>query len=131
MIHPLPDAISRVRVAIRRRREFLSVLNSNFVKAVLLKLLEQGYITSFNILNFKKLLIFLKYIFGDTVITGIHNFYRPSALIYLRLFYIHAAVMKSSISFFLNFFFSTPFGILTDAECRMLKTGGCLLLSIN
>jgi ribosomal protein S8 len=131
MINPFPDTVSRMKVALRRKRQDVVVLNSNFVKSALLKYFQLGYVSSFNILDFKKLLILLKYMFGDSVISTLINFFRLSNRLYMKLFHIHAAMMRSVISSVSHFLFSTSYGILTDAECRMLHAGGYLICIIG
>ena len=129
----IPDAIAdmltRIRNANSAKHDTVDVPASNIKKSIAKILADEGYITSYEVIDDNKqgvIRITLKY--GENrsqVITGLRRVSKPGLRIYTSCEDM-PKVMKGLGTAIL----STPKGILTDKEARKLNVGGEVLAFI-
>jgi len=130
MTDPVADMLTRIRNALKARKEETEILPVSNLKIEILKILKrEGFINDFEIIKDgakRKIKISLKYDEeGIPVITEIGRISKPGRRVYVE---------KSQIPWIKNglgiAILSTSKGILTDREARKLGVGGELLLYV-
>jgi small subunit ribosomal protein S8 len=125
----IADMLTRIRNANSAKHDTVDVPASNIKKAIAKILADEGYITSYEVIDDNKqgvIRITLKY--GENrsqVITGLRRVSKPGLRIYTSCEDM-PKVMKGLGTAIL----STPKGILTDKEARKLNVGGEVLAFI-
>ena len=125
---PIGDLINRIKTASAVRKPHTEVPYSKFVDNVAHALKKAGYLSSIEkkgALFSKDLVLGLSYFEGEPRIHGAERVSKPSRRVYQR-----CEDIRGYRSGFGNTFFSTPKGVLTDAEARKLKVGGEVLFRI-
>jgi len=134
MTDPISDMLTRMRNAIMMGHPQVALPSSNLKVAIAKIMKEEGYISSFDVVDgkvvgSKVLRIRLKYI-GErrerrSVITGLERISRPGRRVYTG---------KQDIPWVLSGFgvaiLSTPKGVMTGQRARQLGVGGEVLCKI-
>ena len=126
MTDPIADMLTRIRNALIVKHDVVEVPASNMKKEIARLLLQEGYITSYEIVEQEvqdKIVITLKYgPNGEKVIQGLKRISKPG----LRV-YVNAEKLPRVISGLGIAIVSTNKGILTDKQARAAGVGGEVL----
>lgn len=108
-------------------RESIVSVNSKLNQNIVKKLVDLGFITSFEISGdkLKKIKIVLLYRQGAPAITDVKIYSRPG-----RRYYVSYSKLKSVLGGMGYSILTTPSGVLTGKEARAKKVGGELLFNI-
>lgn len=124
----IADMLTRIRNALKAKHETVSVPASKEKMEIARILLEEGYITSYEIVdagNFKNIDIVLKYDEQGSVIQGLKRISKPGLRIYAQKDKIPYVISGLGIAII-----STNKGIMTDKKARELNVGGEVLAYI-
>jgi len=127
---PIADLLTRIRNAARAKHPRVDVPSSK-LKAELARILkEEGYISTFKLVEENKvrktLRVFLKYTSDRRpVITGLKRISRPGARRYVGAMEIRPVVGGLGISIL-----TTPRGLMTGRAAREARIGGELLCEV-
>ena len=123
---PIADMLTRIRNAINAKHESVNIPASKEKIAIANILLEEGYITSSELVSdaaIKNIKITLKYDADNvSVIQGIKRISKPGLRIYASVDKIPQVINGLGISII-----STNKGIMTDKKARAQKVGGEVL----
>ena len=123
MTDPIADMLTRIRNGNKANHLSVSLPSSNEKKAIAQILLDEGYITSFDVEEDNKqgiLKIELKYTEnGEKVITGLRRISKPGLRVYVRANELPKVLNGLGIAII-----STSKGLLTDKEARKANVGG-------
>lgn len=123
---PIADMLTRIRNAINAKHESVLIPASKEKLAIAEILLEEGYISSFELENagaFKNIKVVIKYdADGSSVIEGIKRISKPGLRIYCTVDKIPSVINGLGIAIL-----STNKGIMTDKKARAQKVGGEVL----
>ena len=123
MTDPIADMLTRIRNALIAKHESVEVPASNMKKEIARLLLQEGYITSYELVEEEvqsKLVITLKYgPNGEKVINGLKRVSKPG----LRIYAGHDELPKV-LGGLGTAIISTSQGIMTDKEAREKGIGG-------
>ncbi|MBI4368821.1 MAG: 30S ribosomal protein S8 [Elusimicrobia bacterium] len=126
---PISDMLTRMRNALRSRKEVIEVPANGVKKEIARILKEEGYISNFKIFDDGKsgmLKILLRYSKDkEPAIAGIERVSRPSRRVY-RSF----RDLSSPVRGFATSVVSTPKGVLTGRQAENLKVGGEVILRV-
>ncbi len=129
MTDPIADMLTRIRNALIAKHESVEVPASNMKKEIARLLLQEGYITSYELVEGEvqsKLVITLKYgPNGEKVINGLKRVSKPG----LRIYAGHDELPKVLGGLGIAII-STPKGVMTDKEARKANHGGEVLAYI-
>ena len=129
MTDPIADMLTRIRNALVAKHESVEVPASNMKKEIARLLLQEGYITSYEIVEQEvqdKIVITLKYgPNGEKVINGLKRVSKPG----LRIYAGHDELPKVLGGLGIAII-STPKGVMTDKEARKANHGGEVLAYI-
>ncbi|MBE5743827.1 MAG: 30S ribosomal protein S8 [Clostridiales bacterium] len=129
MTDPIADMLTRIRNALIAKHEAVEVPASNMKKEIARLLLQEGYITSYELVEGEvqsKLVITLKYgPNGEKVINGLKRISKPG----LRIYAGHDELPKVLGGLGIAII-STPKGVMTDKEARKANHGGEVLAYI-
>ncbi len=129
MTDPIADMLTRIRNALIAKHEAVEVPASNMKKEIARLLLQEGYITSYELVEGEvqsKLVITLKYgPNGEKVINGLKRVSKPG----LRIYAGHDELPKVLGGLGIAII-STPKGVMTDKEARKANHGGEVLAYI-
>lgn len=118
----IADMLTRIRNALRAKHETVSVPASKEKMEIARILLEEGYITSYEIVdagNFKNINIVLKYDEQGSVIQGLKRISKPGLRVYASAEKLPRVLNGLGIAII-----STPKGVMTDKEARKNNVGG-------
>lgn len=119
---PIADMLTRIRNAITIRAEKVDIPASR-IKLELIKILkEEGFIRAYKILKDEKqgiLRVALKYIDGNSVITGLKRISKPGRRVYVGSKEIPRIMGSIGIAIL-----TTPRGLATGNTCRKEGVGG-------
>ena len=121
----IADMLTRSRNALKAKHETVSVPASKEKMEIARILLEEGYITSYEVVdagNFKNINIVLKYDEQGSVIQGLKRISKPGLRIYAQKDKIPYVISGLGIAII-----STNKGIMTDKKARELNVGGEVL----
>ena len=121
----IADMLTRIRNALRVKHTDVTVPASKEKKEIARILLEEGYISSYEIVEegkFKNILIVLKYDQQGSVIQGLKRISKPGLRIYASVDELPKVINGLGIAII-----STNKGIITDREARKLGVGGEVL----
>lgn len=119
---PIADMLTRIRNAITIRAEKVDIPGSRMKLEVVKILKEEGYIRAYKILKDEKqgiLRVALKYIDGNSVITGLKRVSKPG-----RRFYVGRKEVPKVMSGIGIAILTTSKGLLSDNVCRRENVGG-------
>ena len=126
MTDPIADMLTRIRNALIVKHDVVEVPASNMKKEIARLLLQEGYITSYEIVEQEvqdKIVITLKYgPNGEKVINGLKRVSKPG----LRIYAGHDELPKVLGGLGIAII-STPKGVMTDKEARKSNHGGEVL----
>ena len=126
MTDPIADMLTRIRNALIVKHDVVEVPASNMKKEIARLLLQEGYITSYEIVEQEvqdKIVITLKYgPNGEKVINGLKRVSKPG----LRIYAGHDELPKVLGGLGIAII-STPKGVMTDKEARKANHGGEVL----
>ena len=126
MTDPIADMLTRIRNGNKANHKNISVPSSNEKKAIAQILLDEGFITGFNVEEDGKqgiLTIDLKYTEnGERVISGLRRISKPGLRVYAECNDIPKVLNGLGIAIV-----STNKGIMTDKEARRQNVGGEVL----
>ncbi|HLE38005.1 MAG TPA: 30S ribosomal protein S8 [Candidatus Acidoferrales bacterium] len=127
---PIADLLTRLRNAARARHQRVDVPTSKLKTEIARILKEEGYISTFKLVEENKprktLRLFLKYTADRRpVITGLRRISRPGSRRYVAASEIRPVVGGLGISIL-----TTPRGIMTGRSARHARVGGELLCEI-
>ena len=129
MTDPIADMLTRIRNALVAKHESVEVPASNMKKEIARLLLQEGYISSYEIVEQEvqnKIVITLKYgPNGEKVINGLKRVSKPG----LRIYAGHDELPKVLGGLGIAII-STPKGVMTDKEARKANHGGEVLAYI-
>ena len=129
MTDPIADMLTRIRNALIVKHEAVEVPASNMKKEIARLLLQEGYITSYELVEEEvqsKLVITLKYgPNGEKVINGLKRVSKPGLRIYAGHDELPTVLGGLGIAII-----STPKGVMTDKEARKANHGGEVLAYI-
>ena len=129
MTDPIADMLTRIRNALIVKHDVVEVPASNMKKEIARLLLQEGYITSYEIVEEEvqsKIVITLKYgPNGEKVITGLKRVSKPG----LRIYAGHDELPKVLGGLGVAII-TTPKGVMTDKEARKANHGGEVLAYI-
>ncbi len=129
MTDPIADMLTRIRNALIVKHDVVEVPASNMKKEIARLLLQEGYITSYEIVEQEvqdKIVITLKYgPNGEKVINGLKRISKPG----LRIYAGHDELPKVLGGLGVAII-STPKGVMTDKEARKANHGGEVLAYI-
>ena len=121
----IADMLTRIRNAQTARHESVTLETSIMKKSIAQILLDEGYISSFEEVEngkFKNLVINLKYVKNQKVITGLKRISKPGRRIYASCEDLPKVLGGLGIVIV-----STSKGVMTDREARKLGIGGEVL----
>ena len=121
----IADMLTRIRNALKVKHEKVSVPASKEKLEIARILLEEGYITSYEIVEegkFKNISIVLKYDQQGSVIQGLKRISKPGLRIYAQKDKIPYVISGLGIAII-----STNKGVMTDKKARELGVGGEVL----
>jgi small subunit ribosomal protein S8 len=127
---PIADFLTRIRNAAAAKHQRVDVPVSKLKTEIARILKEEGYISTFKLVDEnksrKQLRVFLKYTPDRrSVITGIKRISRPGARLYLGALDIRPVVGGLGISIL-----TTPKGLMSGRAARKAKVGGELLCEV-
>lgn len=129
MTDPIADMLTRIRNALIVKHDTVEVPASNMKKEIARLLLQEGYITSYEVVEQEvqdKIVITLKYgPNGEKVINGLKRISKPG----LRIYAGHDELPKVLGGLGVAII-STPKGVMTDKEARKANHGGEVLAYI-
>ena len=123
---PVADMLTRIRNANTAKHESVDVPASNLKKAIAQILLDEGYITSFEIVDDGTqgiIRIQLKYLAGkEKVISGLRRVSKPGLRVYAGADELPRVLKGLGIAII-----STSKGVMTDKKARANHVGGEVL----
>lgn len=126
---PISDMLTRIRNAVRVRRETVRIPSSNIKVGIARVLRDEGYINEFDVIEDKKqgiLRIALKYgPRGELVINKIERASKPGRRVYRKVGDLPRVLDGLGIAIV-----STSKGVMGDRDCREKKVGGELLCTV-
>jgi len=132
MSDPIADMLTRMRNAMMRQHQTVSVPHSNIKESVAQVLKEEGYIEDFQVLPEKPRAIIqikLKYVGGRrerrSVITGLERVSRPGRRVYVGKQEIPWVLSGMGVAVL-----TTSKGIMTGQKARRLGLGGEVLCKV-
>lgn len=130
MTDPVADLLTRIRNALRSRKEKVDVPHSRLKEGVVDVLLREGYLNEKQVLELdaarKVMRIRLKYgSDGEKVVTHIQRVSRPGRRVYSGAAELPKVQGGLGISVV-----STSHGVLSDREAREKKVGGEVLAEV-
>lgn len=129
---PIADMLTRIRNAVMRQHQAVSVPYSTIKEAVAAVLREEGYIEDYQILPEKPqsvLRMKLRYV-GDrrhrrSVITGLKRVSRPGRRVYVGKEEIPWVLSGMGVAVL-----TTPKGVMTGQKARHLRVGGEVICEV-
>ena len=126
MTDPIADMLTRIRNALVAKHDAVEVPASNMKKEIARLLLQEGYITSYDVVEEGvqgKIVITLKYgPNGEKVISGLKRISKPGLRIYAGCDELPKVLGGLGIAII-----STSKGVMTDKEARKNNHGGEVL----
>ena len=126
MTDPIADMLTRIRNGNKANHSKVSLPSSNEKKAIAQILLDEGFITGFNVEEDGKqgiLTIDLKYTEnGERVISGLRRISKPGLRVYAQREELPKVLNGLGVALI-----STSEGVLTDKEARKRNIGGEVL----
>jgi len=124
----LGNVLNEIKKGQKERKLVVRGRKSKFINQVLLKLLDQGFIYGFAVVESHFIKIFLKYgLSGAPLIKDIKRVSKISRRVYVKVNDLQDLKSRADNSVF---FLTTAQGILTDKEALQLNIGGEVLFQI-
>ena len=128
MTDSISDLITRIKNAVLARKDTVELPHSKLKEAVAGILKQEGYISDVvtsEVNGLKQLVITLKYIGKNPVVTEVRRLSKPG-----RRLYAPAREIPKSLGGYGITILSTNRGVITDSEARKMNVGGELLCQI-
>ena len=128
MTDSISDLITRIKNAVLARKDTVELPHSKLKDAVAGILKQEGYISDVvtsEVNGLKQLVITLKYIGKNPVVTEVRRLSKPG-----RRLYAPAREIPKSLGGYGITILSTNRGVITDSEARKMNVGGELLCQI-
>jgi len=128
MTDPIADMLTRIRNAIRAKKENVEMPSSNLKIAIAKILKEEGFIDEYETIKDEKqgvLRIELRYIDGQSIIRGIKKISKPGRRIFKDKRGIPLVMGGLGISIV-----STTEGVMTGENCRRKGIGGEVICEV-
>ena len=129
IIDPIGDMLARVRNAQLRAKPTVKMPHNRIKQQIARILTEEGYIRGYKMIaldeNKKILKLYLKYFNNKPAIKGMVRISKPGRRIYSKLSSLPQVRGGLGIAVL-----STPRGILTDRQARLLHVGGEIVCHI-
>jgi len=129
MHDPISDFLTRLRNASRARLDECSAPHSKLKESIAAILKGDGYISDYTLgtdaRGHKTLVVKMKYVDGQPVLTDLQRVSKPGRRLYYRYTEIPRVLNGLGISIL-----STSQGLLKDQDCRRKKAGGELICKI-
>jgi small subunit ribosomal protein S8 len=125
---PIADMLTRIRNATMIRAEKVDIPASRMKLEIAKILKEEGFIRAYKVIKDRRqgvLRINLKYVEGESVITGLQKVSKPGRRVYVGSAEIPGVMGGVGLAIL-----TTPRGVLSDKVCRRDKVGGELLCYI-
>ena len=126
---PIADFLTRIRNAIARKKESLSVPSSKMLESIAAILKEEQYILDYEVVDDggvqKELILKLKYVNGVSSITNLTRVSKPGVRIYSG----YRDVSRVKYGLGINIL-TTPKGLMTGKKAKQERVGGELLCKI-
>jgi len=125
---PIADYLTRIRNALKAKKNYVDVPSSNMKKAITKILMDEHYIRDYIIIDDGlqgNIRIYLKYDNGDPVISNIKRVSKPGLRKYVGVDNIPRVLNNLGIAIV-----STPVGVITNKEARRRHVGGEVLCYI-
>ena len=126
----IADMLTRIRNAVRNQSEDVRCLNSKVCRGIAQVLQQEGYITSFSVIEDGKqglLRVRLRYgPHGEPVFQVLKRQSKPGRRLYVGVKEIPRPLAGLGIAIV-----STPRGVLSDHQCRDERVGGELLCTVE
>ena len=122
---PIADMLTRIRNALTARHLTVEIPASNMKKAIAEILLEEGYITGYEVIEnkmYRKIIITLKYAGKQSVVSGLKRISKPGLRVYAKSNELPKVLNGLGIAIV-----STSTGVMTDKNARLLNQGGEVL----
>lgn len=121
MSDPIADMLTRIRNANQMKNEKVNIPHSKTKVEIARILKEEGYIVNYEIKGDvkKELVLSLKYVNNERVITGLKRISKPGLRVYSGVKDLPRVLNGLGIAII-----STPDGLLTDKAARAKNTGG-------
>lgn len=122
---PIADMIVRIKNAVRIRAEKVDIPASRLKLEIIKILKEEGFIKAYKVLKDEKqgiLRITLKYVDGNSVISGLKRVSKPGRRVYVGSNKIPRVMGGVGIAIL-----TTSKGVATDNACKRENMGGELL----
>jgi len=123
MTDPIADMLTRIRNALKARKEEVDIPSSNLKKRIAEVLKEEGFIKGFRVIPDGKqgiLRVFLKYDEqGSPVISGLQRVSKPGQRVYVGKEEIPRVMGGLGVAIL-----TTSRGVMTDREARKVGVGG-------
>ena len=122
---PIADMLTRIRNALTARHLTVEIPASNMKKAIAEILLEEGYITGYEVIEnkmYRKIIITLKYAGKQSVVSGLKRISKPGLRVYAKSNELPKVLNGLGIAIV-----STRKGVMTDKKARLLNQGGEVL----
>lgn len=132
MMDPIADMLTRIRNALRSRKDRVEITPISKMKVGILEILKrEGFIESFEVIEGPrggKIVVQLKYLPGKpkkSVITDLQRVSKPSRRVYVGA--REVPWIKNGLGIAI---LSTSQGLMTDREARRLRVGGEVLITV-
>ncbi|MCD6595858.1 30S ribosomal protein S8 [bacterium] len=129
IIDPIGDMLARIRNSQMRFHHTVSMPHNRMKHQIARILTEEGYIRGYKIISLlgdkKVIKLYLKYKDKRTTIKGMIRISKPGRRIYAKLSSL--PVVRAGLGIAI---LSTPRGVLTDRQARLLHVGGEVLCHI-
>lgn len=128
MQDPIADMLTRIRNAQMAEKKSVSMPSSTLKVEIAKVLLNEGYVSSFNVVEDNKkpsLVVELKYFNGSPVIETITRISRPG----LRIYKSASEIPKVNAGLGISIV-STNKGLMTDRAARALGVGGEIICNV-
>jgi small subunit ribosomal protein S8 len=129
MTDPISDFLTRLRNASKARLDECVIPHSQVKEGILVILKNEGYVTDYSsgtdAQGHKTLVVKMKYIEGTPAVTGLKRVSTPGRRLYYGYSEIPRVLNGLGVAIV-----STSKGIMKDADCRRIKSGGELLCNV-
>ena len=130
MTDPIADMLTRIRNALMVRQPVTEVRASKVNLGIARVLKDEGYIEDFKFMDVGPqgaIRVYLKYgPEGEMVITALRRYSKPSRRVYRGVDELPRVLNGLGIAVV-----STPWGVLSDRECRRARVGGEVLCTVE
>jgi small subunit ribosomal protein S8 len=130
MSDPIADMLTRVRNALLREHERVTIPSSNIKENIAKVLKTEGFIDDYAVQNASvgtELVVTLKYTSkGEPIIRNIQRVSKPGLRVFKGFKSLKPVLNGQGI-----YIISTSRGVLSDAQCKELKIGGEIICAVS